>query len=54
MKTKVVDYDDIVSVHNGEEYHHGEIIYKDYKSSSGIDLLNLKIRLDLCILLDKR
>ena len=33
MKTKVVDYDDIVSVHNGEEYYHGQIIYSDYKSS---------------------
>ena len=54
MKTKVVDYDDIISIHNGEEYPHGEIIYKDYKSSSGIDLLNLKIRLGLCILPDEQ
>ena len=30
MKTKVVDYDDIVNVHNGEEYYHGQIVYSDY------------------------
>ena len=38
MKTKVVDYNDIVSVHNGEEYYHGQITYSDYKSSNGVDL----------------
>ena len=54
MKTKVVDYDDIVSVHNGEEYYHGKITYSDYKSSSGVDLLRLNIDMALCILPDKQ
>ena len=50
MKTKVVDYDDVVSVHDGEEYYHGQIIYSDYKSSNGTDLLRLNIDMLLCIL----
>ena len=54
MKTKVVDYDDIVSVHNGEEYYHGQIIYSDYKSSNGVDLLRLNIDMALCILPDEQ
>ena len=61
MKTKVVDYDDIVSVHNGEEYYHGQIIYSDYKSSkwrnwngNGVDLLRLNIDMTLCILPDEQ
>ena len=54
MKTKVVDYDDIVSVHNGEEYHHGQITYSDYKSSNGTDLLSLNIDRGLCILPDEQ
>ena len=54
MKTKVVDYDDIVSVHNGEKYHHGQIIYSDYKSSNGVDLLRLNIDMALCILPDEQ
>ena len=41
MKTKVVDYNDIVSVHNGEEYYHGQITYSDYKSSNDVDLLEV-------------
>ena len=49
MKTKVVDYDDVVSVHDGEEYYHGQIIYSDYKSSNGVDLLRLNIDMTLCI-----
>ena len=53
MKTKVVDYDDIISVHNGEEYSHGQIIYSDYKSSNGVDLLRLNIDMVLCILPDE-
>ena len=52
MKTKEVDYDDIVSVHNGEEYYHGQINYSDYKSSNGTDLLRLNIDMALCILPD--
>ena len=54
MKTKVVDYDDIVSVHNGEEYYHGQINYSDYKSSNGVDLLRLNIDIALCILPDEQ
>ena len=54
MKTKVVDYNDIVSVHNGEEYYHGQIIYSDYKSSNGVDLLRLNIDMALCILPDEQ
>ena len=54
MKTKVVDYDDIISVHNGEEYSHGQIIYSDYKSSNGVDLLRLNIDMALCILPDEQ
>ena len=54
MKTKVVDYDAIVSVHNGEEYHHGQITYSDYKSSNGVDLLRLNIDMALCILPDEQ
>lgn len=54
MKTKVVDYDDIVSVHNGEEYCHGQITYSDYKSSSGVDLLRLNIDMALCVLPDEQ
>ena len=54
MKTKVVDYDDIISVNNGEEYAHGQIIYSDYKSSNGVDLLRLNIDIALCILLDEQ
>ena len=54
MKTKVVDYNDIVSVHNGEEYYHGQIIYSDYKSSNGVYLLRLNIDMALCILPDEQ
>ena len=54
MKTKVVDYNDIVSVHNGEEYYHGQITYSDYKSSNGVDLLRLNIDMALCILPDEQ
>ena len=54
MKTKVVDYDAIVSVHNGEEYHHGQITYSDYKSLNGVDLLRLNIDIALCILPDEQ
>ena len=54
MKTKVVDYDDIVSVHNREEYYHEQIIYSDYKSSNGVDLLRLNIDIALCILPDEQ
>ena len=54
MKTKVVDYDNIVTVHNGEEYHHGQITYSDYKSSNGVDLLRLNIDMALCILPDEQ
>ena len=53
MKTKVVDYDNIVSVHNGEEYHHGQITYSDYKNSNGVDLLRLNTAMALCILPDE-
>ena len=54
MKTKVVDYDNIVSIHNGEEYNHGQITYSDYKSSNGVDLLRLNIDMALCILPDEQ
>ena len=54
MKTKVVDYDDIKSIHNGEEYNHGQITYSDYKSSNGTDLLSLNIDMGLCILPDEQ
>ena len=49
-----IDYDNIVSVHNGEEYHHGQITYSDYKSSNGVDLLRLNIDMALCILPDEQ
>ena len=52
MRTKVIDYDNIVSVHNGNEYYHGEIVYSDYKSVNGIDLLRLNVSMGLCILPD--
>ena len=54
MKTKVVDYDNIVSVHNGEEYHHGQITYSEYKSSNGVDLGRFSIDKELCILPDEQ
>ena len=54
MKTNVVDYDDIISVHDGEEYSHGQITYSDYKSSNGVDLLRLNIDMALCILPDEQ
>ena len=54
MKTKVVDYDDVVSVHDAEEYYHGQLIYSDYKSSNCVDLLRLNIDMALCILPNKQ
>ena len=54
MKTTVVDYDDLVSAHNGEEYYHGQIAYSDYRSSNSVDLLPLNIDMALCILPDKQ
>lgn len=54
MKTKTVDYDDIISVHNGEEYYHGQIEYRNYTDSTETDLLRLDIDFALCILPDEQ
>ena len=54
MNTTAVVYDDIVGVNNGEEYYHGQIIYSDYKSSNGVDLLGFHIDMTLCILPDEQ
>lgn len=54
MKTKVVDYDDIVTFHYGNEFNHGEIIYSDYINNIGDTFLNLKINVGLCILPDEQ
>ena len=54
MKTKAVDYDNILRVHNGAEYNQRQITYSDYKSSNGVDLLRLNIDMALCILPDEQ
>lgn len=50
MKTKTVKYDDIIVHHYGQDFNHGEIVYKDYIDVYGKKKLTLNVNLGLCIL----
>lgn len=49
MKTKTINYDEIITKYSEEEFNHGEVTYADYKNRLGIETLTANVDVRLAI-----
>ncbi len=49
MKTKTINYDEIITEYADEEFNHGEVTYEDYENRLGMEMLTANIDVRLAI-----